>query len=79
MDTTYIHMCTYIHTSARTHTHTRSQAHQDAVWALAVHPSESVLFSASADATVAVWQLPPDDPLAGGVHVCGCVRLYASE
>ena len=72
-------MCTSIHTSARTHTHTRSQAHQDAVWALAVHPSESVLFSASADATVAVWQLPPDDPLAGGVRVCGCVHLYASE
>ena len=33
------------------------QAHQDAVWSLCAHPSEHLLFSASADATIAVWSL----------------------
>ena len=32
------------------------QAHQDAVWSLCMHSTADLLFSASADATIAVWR-----------------------
>jgi len=31
------------------------QAHQDAIWSLCAHPTQRLLFTASADATIAVW------------------------
>ena len=34
------------------------QAHQDAVWSLCAHHAQKLLFSASADATIAVWSIP---------------------
>lgn len=31
------------------------QAHQDAIWSLCTHPTQKLLFTASADATIGVW------------------------